>query len=189
MKNAYILHGCCDRNEYFDDQYPSPSNYHWIPWLQKSLLKEGIDCQTPEFPKPYKPSYHAWAKIMDYFPINEESLIIGHSCGCGFILRYLSERPHIKLNKLIFVAPWRDPFQELGDFLNFEFSPELEQNLSKIHVLYSNDEPVKGVKITVDDILSAYKSAKLHSFNNHGHFCLNEMKTEQFPELLKLVLE
>ena len=94
MKRAYILHGCCDEEEYFSDEYPSPSNAHWLPWLQKNLLQKGYDCQTPEMPKPYAGIYKEWKAQFELYPVDENTSLIGHSCGCGFFLRWLSEYRH-----------------------------------------------------------------------------------------------
>jgi hypothetical protein len=33
MKNAIILHGGPDKQEYYDPETPSQSNMHWLPWL------------------------------------------------------------------------------------------------------------------------------------------------------------
>lgn len=37
-KSAIILHGMPSKEEYFSPAYASPSNSHWLPWLQKNLL-------------------------------------------------------------------------------------------------------------------------------------------------------
>jgi hypothetical protein len=44
----------------FSDRYPSASNSHWIPWLQKQLLIKGHDVQTPEVVRPYLVDYDGW---------------------------------------------------------------------------------------------------------------------------------
>ena len=111
MKKFIILHGCCDREEFMSDEYASPSNSHWIAWLQKQLIMQGHTCQTPEMPAPYKPSYQTWKRIFSQFEITPETILIGHSCGCGFLLKYLSETEQ-QIDKLILVAPWRDPFEK-----------------------------------------------------------------------------
>ncbi len=60
MNNDIIIHGSCDKEEYFSDKYPSLSNSHWIPWLQKQLLINNIFTQTPEMPASYNPDYKKW---------------------------------------------------------------------------------------------------------------------------------
>ncbi len=187
MKNIYILHGCCDKDEYFSQKYPSPSNFHWFPWLQKQLLMAGHNCQTPELPAAYKPDYPLWKKVFSHFPIDSNTCLIAHSCGCGFLLRYLQDTNQT-IDKLIMVAPWLDPYRTRAPFLDFTPAPELENQIKDIHILYSEDESVEGVKESVDVLLNTYKNAKLHTFKEHGHFCLDEMGTEAFPELLEVIM-
>lgn len=90
MKNAILLHGACDKEEYFDDQYPSLSNSHWFPWLQKQLLINGVLAQTPEMPDAYAPNYDKWKSEFERMEINENTVLVGHSCGGGFLVRWLS---------------------------------------------------------------------------------------------------
>ncbi len=186
LKNTYILHGCCDRAEFEDRSIPSGSNFHWIPWLQKMLLVDGYNVQTPEMPTPHKPSYQTWKSIFSTFPIDGQTQLVGHSCGGGFLLKYLGEH-QIKLDKLVLVAPWLDPGKQLGDFLKCDLKEDLSKRINEIHIMYSEDEPVDSVKETVDIIMDTYPSAKLHRFNTHGHFCLANMGTQEFPELYEIL--
>lgn len=186
MKNIYILHGCCDKEEYENTAIPSSSNFHWIPWLQKQLIVKGYNCQTPEMPVPYKANYHVWKKLIESYPVNPETELVAHSCGCGFFLRYLGENPQ-KIKKLILVAPWLDPHCEMGDFLKFNLNSDLSNIIEEIHVLYSNDEPTAGVKEAVELIRNTYSQTHYHEFENHGHFNLGAMGTDEFPELLTMI--
>ena len=108
MKNALLLHGTCDREEYFSDLHTSLSNSHWLPWLQKQLLIRDILTQTPEMPQAYDPQYDLWEKTFERFDVDKNTILVGHSCGGGFLLRWLSEN-RVEVNKLILVAPWIDP--------------------------------------------------------------------------------
>lgn len=190
MKNrpkAYILHGCCDRDEYYSPDHPSPSNHHWIPWLQKQLLMNGYECQTPDMPTPYAPDYDAWLRIFEALPVDETTTLIGHSCGCGFLLKWLNKSGAV-IDKLVMVAPFLDPQRRFGNFLQCRLRPDLMAQAREIHVFYSADDPVGGIKETVDMVMEGYPSAKLHKFERHGHFTLSAMGEERFPELLKTVL-
>lgn len=188
MRSAYVLHGCCDRNEFENTSIPSGSNFHWIPWLQKQLIVRGINCQTPEMPTPYKPSYRQWRELFDCYPLSENVDLVGHSCGGGFLLRYLAEK-RVKINKLVLVAPWIDPMERLGSFLDFTIDPDLTKLVSEMHVLFSLDEPVEGVEESVRKIKQIYPDCIYHEFKHHGHFCLDDMKTDNFPELLDIIVE
>ena len=186
MKKAYILHGCCDEEEFFSDVYPSPSNSHWLPWLQKQLLMQGYLCQTPEMPKPYAADYAAWKTLWETMPLDDETVLVAHSCGCGFLLRWLSENQQ-QAQKLVMVAPWLDPQRTCGDFLRCTLAKDLAERVKEIHVFYSADEPVTGVEETVQLVQNTYPTATLHQCDKMGHFCFEEMETVEFPELLKVV--
>lgn len=186
MKNAILIHGTCDKEEYFDDSFPSLSNSHWFPWLQKQLLINNIFTQTPEMPEAYMPDYEKWVSEFKKFEINQDSILIGHSCGAGFLLRYLSEN-NISINKLILVAPWLDPEREkTTDFFNFDINQDLLKRIKEIHLLYSLDDDndiLDSVKIIENNL----KNIEIHKFSNHGHFTFGHMKTDKFPELLDII--
>ena len=131
MKSALILHGTCDRKEYFDENMSSLSNSHWFPWLQKQFLCHDILCQTPELPNAYNPNYNDWKKIFENFYNEDVKIIIGHSAGAGFILKWLQDNPQTKLDKLILVAPWLDPDKECTDFLDFQMKDIALNNIKE----------------------------------------------------------
>ncbi len=63
--SAIILHGICDEHEYFEMDFPSPSNAHWLPWLQQKFLRSNVLCQKLEMPTPYNPIYKEWKKSFE----------------------------------------------------------------------------------------------------------------------------
>lgn len=188
MKNSIIIHGTCDKEEYFSDKYPSLSNSHWLPWLQKQLLINNILTQTPEMPDAYLPDYEKWKKEFERFDINEETILIGHSCGGGFLIRYLSENK-ININKLILVAPWLDPEREkTTDFFDFSLDPKIINRIKEIHLLVSSDDD-KDILNSVGIIKNNISKIKFHQFSDLGHFTFSDMRTDKFPELLSIILE
>lgn len=194
MKNVYILHGICDSEEYYE-RGGSPSNRNWIPWLQKTLMAKGFNCQTPEIPKSYQAKYEDWKNTMALFSINEDTILIGHSAGGGFFLKWLASN-QIKIDKLILVAPWKDPF-ELGNpydeeyrnpaFLKSALDPDLPKRVNEICVFYSPNDDVKGVKETVDRIMETYPGAKLTTLEGYGHFSPEDMGKTELPEILEAI--
>lgn len=109
MKNAIILHGKPDKEEYYSETAPSPSNAHWLPWLQKQLIIRDIKADTPEVPYPYELDYATWAREFERFDVTPETVLVGHSCGGGFIVRWLCEHADVHVGKVVLVAPWTDP--------------------------------------------------------------------------------
>ncbi len=184
MKTAIIIHGMPDKEEYYDIKRPASSNCHWIPWIQKKLLLKDILAQTPEMPVPYNPEYNAWKDMFERFPLNEETILIGHSCGGGFIVRYLSEN-NIKVGKVVLVAPWIDPEKSLDTGM-FDFKVD-ENIVSKTNgiTIFSSTNDMKEVQDSVEILKNKVKDIKIIEFQNKGHFCFDDMGTVEFPELLE----
>jgi predicted alpha/beta hydrolase family esterase len=190
MKKALLIHGICDREEYFSDEHPSLSNNHWFPWLQKQLLIRGIFTQTPEMPDAYDANYDykKWKEEFEKNKIDEETILVGHSCGAGFLVRWLSEN-NAKAKKLILVAPWMDPNHEGNlEFFNFQIDPNLINRVSAIHIFVSENDS-EDVKESTRIINNVLKEATMHRFQDKGHFTLEAMGTDEFPELLSAILE
>jgi predicted alpha/beta hydrolase family esterase len=186
MKTAILIHGTCDHGEYFSDKYPSLSNSHWFPWLQKQLLMHGYLAQAPEMPNPVRPKYSDWKAMFERFPINGDTILIGHSCGGGFLTRWMSELP-ARAAKLILVAPWIDPTgYKDPEFFDFKIDPKLTDR-SDVHIV-SSDNDMPDIMQSVEMITTALPAAKLHKFLGYGHFCFKDMQTDQFPELRDIVL-
>ena len=182
MKTAILIHGCYGKKEFLGGSYPSLSNSHWFGWLQKELLKKGILTQTPEMPEPYRPVYKKWKEVFESFHLDSHSVLIGRSCGAGFLLRWLGENK-IRIQKLVLVAPWLDPSRKRNEFLHFSIDPAMQGRIKTIHVLISDDERVEGVKTSVVMIRKTLPGAKLHEFRGMGHFTYGRMKTVEFPAL------
>jgi len=185
MKNAIIVHGTCDKEEYYDGTQPSLSNNHWQPWLQKQLLIRDIHAVTPEMPFAFKPDYEIWKKEVERFEIGPETMLVGHSTGGGFWLRYLSEHPDLQVGKVMLVAPWLDPNDtKKTTFFQFEFDPDLVSRTKGLTIFNSTNDH-EGIQWSVQMICSILKDWEFRSFDNYGHFCLEDMHTSAFPELLE----
>lgn len=186
MKNAIILHGMPSREEYFNSEISSPSNSYWIPWIQKQLLMNSYIVQTPELPNPFEPEYQSWCEVFNQFSINKETVLVGHSCGAGFLVRWLSENK-VSVGKVILVAPWIDLNKELKNgFFDFEINPTLASKTQSLHIIFSSDDH-KEIGESVE-VLSKLEQVQLHTFKDKGHFIVDDMGTVEFPELLNIII-
>jgi len=184
MKNAILIHGTCDKDEYFDDQYPSLSNSHWFPWLQKQLLIKGIHTERPEMPDAHTPEYDKWKNEFERFDVNEETILVGHSCGGGFLLRWLSENT-VRVGKVILVAPWLDPKRDkTTDFFDFQIDKAVINRANKFQIFVSNDDE-QDILDSVNTIKENITDINIRYFEGMGHFTEGEMKRKDFPELLE----
>jgi predicted alpha/beta hydrolase family esterase len=189
LTNAIILHGRPDRTEYFDPAAPSMSNAHWLPWLQGQLLKASIDAATPEVPHSYALDWDAWQREVERFDIGPQTTLIGHSTGAGFFVKYLSLHRELRVGRLVLVAPWIDPFAKHPEafFKNFEIDPHLVQRTAGLTIFHSDNDQ-KDIQKTVEILREKLKPVTYREFHDYGHFCFEDMKATEFPELLAEVL-
>ncbi len=190
MKQTIIIHGMPDKEEYYSYDKPSSSNKHWFPWLQKELAVRDEISQALEMPKPYFPIYKDYVEVFEQMKISNETTLIGHSCGAGFLLRYLSEHLETKPKQVILVAPWTDTENYLRDqgnnFFDFIFDPELG-NRTKVHVFISSDDG-QAMLDTVNKLKLEVPNIIYHEFTDKGHFTKGDLGTEEFPELLEVLI-
>lgn len=183
MRNALLIHGTCDKDEYFDDKYPSLSNSHWFPWLQKQLLIKGVHTDTPEMPEAYIPQYDKWKAEFERFDVDEDTILVGHSCGGGFLLRWLSENP-IHVDKVVLVAPWLDPERvQTTDFFDFQIDKNIIKRSNQFQIFVSNDDE-QDILDSVNKIKVDVPGIDIRYFEGMGHFTEGKMKRREFPELL-----
>ena len=188
MKRAILIHGTCSEKEFYNTEFPTLSNSHWLPWLSKQLMVRDIHTVAVEMPNAFCPVYDVWKKELERFPLDEETILVGHSCGGGFIARYLSEN-NIKVGKVVLVAPWLGrPGKEMDrTFFDFNFDKQMSSKTAGISIFYSTDDN-NDILEAVEKIKSSVDNIKITKFDSKGHFTFNDMKTVEFPELLEEIL-
>ncbi len=192
MKNAILMPGRPDKEEYFDPKYPTNSNNHWFPWLSKQLQINGVFAVAIEPPMPWQPRYNVWKREFEKFDITPETVLVGHSCGGGFLVRWLSENKEKKVGKVVLVAPWLNPENNIAsdtaDFFDFKIDPDLVSHTAGVTIFNSDNDQAtihKSIKIIRDKV----KDIEYKVFPNYGHFLLEDMDTVEFPELVEECLE
>ncbi len=167
---------------------PAASNNQWFPWLQKQLSLKGILAQTPEMPEPYRPDYEKWKEVFEQFKLNEDTILVGHSCGGGFLVRYLSEN-NIKVGKVVLVAPWINPksTEPAPGFFNFQVDSNLKSKTQELHLFISSDDEQDEL-YTAKMLEEKVPGIEFHRFADKGHFCVGfNLPTEEFPEILEVL--
>lgn len=180
--NCLILHGCPSGNT--DPSYKK----HWIQWAKQELLKRWIPTETPLLPAPWAPDYEAFKEEFEKYSINESTILIGHSCGCAFLVRWLWET-QTKIASLILVAPWKIPDEWdvwRERFYNYEIDPSVATLAHEIIYFTSDNEEDDG-RLSLK-MFHNVLGGIIISLDNHGHYTLWEMWTEKFPELITYIL-
>lgn len=187
--NCIIIHGCPSDAKKAMNPQTRTYDKHWIPWTKQQLISKGIKVDTPLMPEPWNPNYEKFKKEFDKYIINENSVLIGHSCGCAFLVRWLGETKK-KIDKLILVAPWKIPDKNdifRKEFYTYSIDRTTKNRVNKIVIFTADDEEENGKKSL--KIYHKYLGGKIIELKGHGHYTLGDMGTEEFPELIEAVLK
>jgi len=94
----------------------------------------------------------------------------------------------IKVGNVVLVAPWIDPDREdTTDFFDFNIDLNLAKRAKKFTIFNSSND-FESIQTSVKIIRESVPNIQYKEFHNYGHFCFNDMKTEEFPELLEVLL-
>jgi len=188
-KNCIIIHGCPSNKEKAINPETRTYDKHWIPWTKKQLINNGFNTDVPLMPNPWRPIYEDFKKELEKYTINESTILIGHSCGCAFLVRWLGDTKS-KIDKLVLVAPWKlaDENNEIKKaFYEYPIDNTIKERVNKIVMFTADNEEEDGKKSL--KMFHDTLGGDIVNLKSHGHYCLDDMKTEEFPELIKIVLE
>lgn len=186
--NVVMVHGCPNGIEPRSDEERAKEK-HWRLWIKEKLEERNVLVDIPLMPEPWKQDYKKWKEKFDKLNIDENSILIGQSCGAAFLVRWLGDTRK-KIKKLILVAPWKIPHKENGgdkEFYEYKINKCVKSNVGEILIFTSDDEVEDGkksVKLFEKDI-----GGKIIELKNHGHYTFNKMRTYEFPELLDEIIK
>ena len=186
MKKAIILHGT----------EGSPEG-NWFRWLEAKLKAKGVEVWLPALPKAERPSLREWRDFVEAncpFPIDDDTVVIGHSSGAALSL-VLSGR--MKLGALVAVSPFV-PFEKSYSGTKWDANSRLfdvdfnwsaiKTNSSKRLVICSDDDPY--IPANVFRYISEQIDAETVLVPEQGHFNLEKSEIyHEFPLLLSLLME
>ncbi len=178
MKTALIIHGSGG----------APDEI-WFPWLKEKLERDGFKVLCPQFPNGLKSqTLSNWLEVMEGLDIPEDSIAIGHSLGCPFILNLL-ERRKFKAVYLVggFVGLLSDHFNPaIKTFSDREFDwVTIKENCKHSYVIYSDNDP----HVPPEKALELSKKLEVEPIliEGAGHFN-SEVGYFEFPILYDLIL-
>ncbi len=181
--NCVIVHGS-NEDEKSSIEGGVENTRHWHPWLKQQLEEKGIPVSGELYPKDWNPDYNEWKKIFEKNEINERTVLIGHSAGCAFLVRWLSETKK-KVKKVILVAPYLLRSKEyplLNRLVDFDLDKMLKKYVDDLVVFYSDND----VYFILDSVKFLKKNinADFRELKGKGHFVYSSMGCREFPELL-----
>ena len=171
-KNVLIIHGA------------GPKHYRSLEdgsgdWQAKLPSALGTDFKVlaPQMPSPTKPSYDEWKILMDKYVarVRGDVVLVGHSLGGSFLLKYLSEeRIRPKILGLFIVAA---PFNTMKGFETDDFS--FVKQLQNVCLYHSMDD----VEVPYAHSLKFQErlNGKLKTYSDQGHF----FKRREFLDIVQ----
>lgn len=182
MKNAIIIHGT--------EGYPEEN---WFPWLKEELEGHGYSVAVPQFPSPpvVPAKIDEWFEVLKNYPIDENTILIGHSLGGVFTLRILEQlKDPVKAVFLtgtpVGVKPILNYDRDMA-FSGFSFDWEtIKKNANRFAVFQSDDDPY--VSLENGEELAKNLGVELTFIPNAGHFNVRAGYTK-FPALLEEILK
>ncbi len=180
--NCIIIHGCAD------DANDPVYEQHWIPWVKQELTDRGIPTETPHMPEPWIANYEKFKYEFSKYAVNENTILIGHSCGAAFLVQWLGDTKQ-RINKLVLVAPWKvaydnDPSRQ--NIYTFDIDTTIKDRVNDIIMFTADDEEEDGKKSLL--IYQEALGGKIIELPDHGHYILSDMGTVEFPELIDQVI-
>ena len=146
-------------------------------------LGEAFDVITPKMPNSTNAQYYEWEIWLSNIltKIHGDVILIGHSLGGAFLLKYLSENTiKNKINALFLIAaPIESEHNEyLGEFTKPNDTSNILRQTNKIYIMHSEDDKVVPY-VQSQKLHKSIPSSKLITLQGYGHF-----NKEHFPELI-----
>ncbi len=197
-KQILSIHGGDVFNSYEDylsflREYPADLNRiltkkKWKNNLQDDL-GEGWEVLNPQMPNYHNAKYVEWKIWFEKFLpfLRDGVILIGSSLGGSFLVKYLSENEFpVKISAAYLIAaPFsaesRDANYTLGDFALPEALDKFEQQVEKIFLYHSADDPVVPFS-DLERYAQVFPKAKKVIFQDRGHF-----SQEHFPEIVDAI--
>lgn len=193
-KQVIVIHGGDSFNsykEYISELKKTKLNFERMfikGWKDKLGVELGKNYQVilPKMPNSANARFEEWKiwfeKLIPF--LNKEVILVGHSLGASFLLRYLSENKFSKKIKATFLvsAPYHSKGMKtvLGNDFHFDKNMSLLTKQSPLLCFYhSMDDkvvPFKELKMFQD----LFPGACFVEFKDRGHF-----NQEKFSEIVK----
>ena len=183
--NCIIIHGCPSNVEKAMNPATRTYDKHWIPWTKRELVSRGVATETPLVSEPWKPKYELFREALEKYDVSEKTVLVGHSCGCAFLVRWLGETKR-DIAKLVLVAPWKIPDEnDAGrkEFYEYPIDKTIRSRVKEIVMFTSDDEEEDGKRSL--EIFHDALGGRLINLGNKGHYTFGDMGTEEFPELVR----
>lgn len=153
----------------------------WKPDLRRKLRSD-YEVILPIMPNKTNARFEEWKiwfeKIIPF--LNEEIILIGHSLGASFLVKYLSENnlPN-KLKAVFLVSGVFDTDTDGYSLQSFSLPEKLDLQTENIYFYHSKDDPVVPFS-ALENFAQIFPKAHTRIFEDRKH-----INQEEFPELVQ----
>lgn len=148
-------------------------------------LGEEFEVILPDMPNKINAKFAEWKIWFEKFIpfLNSEVILVGHSMGGLFLAKYLAENDFPKKITALFIVA--SPFDHdaadysLGDFKLPEDLSRIEQQVNKVFLYHSEDDPVVPF-VNLNKYKAKLKNATVKAFKDRQHF-----NQEEFAEIVE----
>lgn len=177
MATVFIFHG-----------YGGSPQGNWFPWLAQELEAAGHTAHVPEFPNPDHPHLTEWLTAFETYQesIDETAVLVGHSLGGAFALRFLEHAVRPVQATFLVASVYGVMGNEIDPHITtFNAEPfdyvSIARNGGDIHVVHSDNDPYIPLPKAEEAALNLMTPMDL--LPSAGH-----MMTPEFPQLLDIIL-
>lgn len=153
----------------------------WKNSIDQKLGKD-YEVYLPSMPSNMNAQYKEWKLMMDKHinALSEEIILVGHSLGASFLVKYLSENKINKKIKGVFLVSGVFKQDSCGNGLySFALPDKLDLQTENIFLYHSKDDPVVPFS-ELESFQKAFPGATSRVFEDRKH-----LNTEEFPELVE----
>ena len=134
-------------------------------------------------PRAFAPHYPTWRRELSRYDIGPETLFAAHSCGAGFLLRWLSENPDVRVGRVVLVAPWLDPSGQAPGFFDCTLDKRVAARTAGLTIFHSADD-FDDIQVSVRTLRDSLEDLTYREFEGYAHF-----GRPTFPELLAALVD
>ncbi|WP_168210053.1 alpha/beta hydrolase [Oerskovia sp. KBS0722] len=148
---------------------------HWFGAVRDRYTPHGVEVVVPDLPRSQAPDLDTWLDALAdaIGPLDEGTVLVGHSLGCVSILQHLAARQdEWRLGGLALVAGFVDEvpgIPEVDHFVERPLDPDaVVARTLRRHVVVADDDPVVPRRLT--ETLAQVLDAGLTVVEGGGHF-------------------
>lgn len=127
--------------------YKASSQTNFFPWLKEELIRRGHEVVAPDLPNPEAPDPDEWTKALleEVGPVDDETIVVGHSIGAAEALRFLeaAEARSTVKGCVLVAPPWMIKDERFRGFFMSELDFDvLMWKASRFTIIHSHDDQV-----------------------------------------------